>query len=30
LTPPLRLSPAAEARLDEIYAYTRETWRPLN
>jgi toxin ParE1/3/4 len=26
LTPPFRLSPAADARLDEIYAYTRETW----
>ena len=23
---PVRLSPAADARLDEIYAYTRETW----
>jgi toxin ParE1/3/4 len=26
LRPPVRLSPAADARLDEIYAYTRETW----
>jgi toxin ParE1/3/4 len=26
LTPPIRLSPAAGARLDEIYAYARETW----
>lgn len=26
MTPQVRLSPAADARLDEIYAYTRETW----
>ena len=26
MTPPVRLSPAAEARLDEIFAYTWETW----
>jgi toxin ParE1/3/4 len=26
LTPQVRLFPAAEARLDEIYAYTHETW----
>ena len=26
MTPQVRLSPATDARLDEIYAYTRETW----
>lgn len=26
MTPKIRLSPAADARLDEIYAYTAQTW----